>query len=117
MDEVFPTEVSAIGIDNPQLVTVQLESGNYLRFQVDTGAQCSVVPVALYKKAAMDNRLANILVMESNIIAYGGTSLPVVGTVALLVARGGKRYKLHCKLVNCKNIHPLLRRKKMNIIL
>jgi len=119
LDEVFPTEVSAVGIDDSQLVTVQLESGNYLRFQVDTGAQCNVVPMALYKKATMDTRLENISAMESNITAYGGTTLPVVGTVTLLVTRGSKRYKLHCKLVNCKNIRPLLGRKaclKMDII-
>ena len=69
LDEVFPTEVSATGIDDSQLVTVQLELGNYLcsKWTLD------VVPVALYKKATMDNRLANILVRESNITAYGGT--------------------------------------------
>ena len=30
LDEVFPTEISAVGVDDSQLVTVQLESGNYL---------------------------------------------------------------------------------------
>ena len=50
-DEVFPMDVSAVQLDDSQLVTLKLESGNYLRFQVDTGAQCNVVPVSLYKKA------------------------------------------------------------------
>ena len=51
MDEVFPTQVSVLQVDDSQLVTVQLQSGNYIRFQLDTGAQCNVIPVNLYKKA------------------------------------------------------------------
>jgi len=119
LDEVFPTEVSAVGVDDSQLVTVQLESGNFLRFQVDTGAQCNVIPVTLYKKAAMDNQLTNIVVTNTHITAYGGTTLPVVGTVALAVTRAGIKYKLQCKLVDGRNMRPLLGRKaclKMNII-
>ncbi len=38
-------------MDDSQCVTLQLDSGNYLRFQVDTGVQCNVVPIDLYKKA------------------------------------------------------------------
>ena len=40
MEEVFPIEVVKVGLDDSQLVTVQLKSGCYVRFQVDTGAQC-----------------------------------------------------------------------------
>ena len=38
-EEVF----LAGGIDDSQCVTLQLDSGNYLQFQVDTGEQCNVV--------------------------------------------------------------------------
>ena len=39
-DEVFGVEeISAVTFDDSQLVTLKLESGNYLRFQPDTGAQ------------------------------------------------------------------------------
>ena len=45
-DEVFGVEeISAVTLDDSQLVTLKLEFGNYLRFQPDTGAQCNVVPV------------------------------------------------------------------------
>ena len=60
MDEVFPTQVSAVDMDDSQFVTLKLESGNYLRFQVDTGAQCNVLPLPLYKKATKDIKLANV---------------------------------------------------------
>ena len=43
-EEVFQTAVSAVGVDDSQFVTLKLESDNYLRFQVDTGAQCNSTP-------------------------------------------------------------------------
>ena len=33
-----------LALDDSQLVTLKLESGYYLWFQPDTGAQCNVVP-------------------------------------------------------------------------
>ena len=54
-DEVFGVEeISAVTLDDSQLVTLKLESGNYLPFQPNTGAQCNVVPLHLYKKATRD---------------------------------------------------------------
>ena len=44
-EEIYQTQISEISIDDSQLVTLKLESGNYLRFQVDTGAQCNIVPL------------------------------------------------------------------------
>ena len=38
-------------MDDSQFVMLKLSNGNYLRFQVDTGAQCNVVPLDLYKKS------------------------------------------------------------------
>ena len=49
-EEVFSTQISAINLDDSQLVTLKLETGNFLCFQVDTGAQCNVIPLPLYKK-------------------------------------------------------------------
>ena len=52
LDKVFGVqEISAVTLDDSQLVTLNLESGNYFRFQPNTGAQCNVVPLHLYKKA------------------------------------------------------------------
>ena len=42
-DEVFPAEVAAIRIDDSHFITLKLKSGNFLCFQVDTGAQCNVI--------------------------------------------------------------------------
>ena len=80
--------MAAVSLDDSQLVTLKLESGNYLRFQVDTGAQCNVIPLELYKKATKDTKLAHVTPLRSQITAYGGTTLPVVGRVILWVWRG-----------------------------
>lgn len=42
--------ISGTDVSDSQFVTLKLEIGNFLRFQVDAGAQCNVVPMDLYKK-------------------------------------------------------------------
>ena len=118
-DEVFPMEVAAIQLDDSQLITLKIESGNYIRFQPDTGAQCNVIPLTIYKKATRDVNLSNVTLAPTCITAYGGHSLQVAGSVRLKVWRGDYHCKLDCKLVDCDNIRPLLGRKAclgMNII-
>ena len=107
----FPTQISAINLDDSQLVTLKLETGNFLRFQVDTGAQCNVIPLPLYKNATNDIKLTKVTSVSTKITAYGGATLPVVGKVIIRVWRGDFRCKLDCKLVDSMNIRPLLGRK------
>ena len=85
-DELFGVEeISAVTLDDSHLVTLKLESGNYLRFQPDTGAQCNVVSLHLYKKATRDFNLLNVTPVSTAIISYGGTSIPILGKVRLRV--------------------------------
>ncbi len=88
-----------INLDDSQLVTLRLESGNCLRFQPDTGAQCNVIPLELYKKATKDTDPKNVSASKRKISAYGGTRIPVLGQVILPVWRDGKKFKLDCKVV------------------
>lgn len=108
-DEVF--QAGSGSLDDTQFVTLKLDSGNYLRFQVDTGAQCNVIPLNLYKKAAKDDHLRYVTPVKQSITAYGGTTIPVYGTTRLRVWRGEYRCKLDCKLVNQNDIRPILGRK------
>ena len=111
-DDVFGVEeISAVSLDDSQLVTLKLESGNFLRFQPDTGAQCNVIPLHLYKKATRDFNLLNVTPVSTAIISYGGTSIPILGGVRLRVWRGDFRCLLYCNLVDSKRIRPILRRK------
>ena len=110
-DEVFQMHTTPTSLDNSQLLTLRLESGNHIRFQVDTGAQSNVVPLDVYKKATKDIRLEQVAPSQTHITAYGGTTLPVVGTVLLRVWRGDFHCRLDWKLVDRLDIRPLLGRK------
>ena len=50
-DEVFPVREVATLLDDSQCVTLKMDSGNYIRFQIDSGAQCNVLPLKLCKRA------------------------------------------------------------------
>ena len=81
-DEVFGVqEISAVTLDDWQLVTLKLDSGNYFRFQPDTGARCNVVPLHLCKKATNDFNLLNVAPVSTAIISYSGRSIPILGRV------------------------------------
>ena len=112
-------EISAVTLDDSQLVTLKLESGNYLRFQSNTGDQCNVVPLHLYKKATKDVDLCNVTPVNMVIILYGGSSIPILGTGHLRVWRRDFRCLLDCNLVDSKKVRPILGRKAclgMNVI-
>ena len=98
-------------IDAAQIVTLQLDSGNYLHFQIDSGAQCNVVPMSLYEKAtgAYERRL--VTPVRTSIVAYGGSKLPVIGEVRIRVSRRDFTCKLDCKLVDSDLIRPILGRR------
>ena len=119
-DEVFGVEeISAVTLDDSQLVTLKLESGNYLRFQPDTRAPCNVVPLHLYKKATKDVDFCNVTPPNTAIISYGGTLIPILGKVPLRVWRGDFKCLFDCNLVDSKKVRPILGRKAclgMNVI-
>ena len=101
-EEVFQTGLDSL--DDSQTVTVKLESGSYLRFQADTGAQCNVIPLTVYKRATKDYHLDNVRPSQQKITAYGGTIIPVCGTTLLRVQRDAQ-------LVDREDIRPILGRK------
>lgn len=98
-EETFPVHIAAVALDDAQLVTLRLESGNYMRFQADT-AQCNVLPVDVYQKATGDYKLTKAMHTDTKITAYRGHTFPVIGSVLLRVWRGSFNCKLDCKLVD-----------------
>ena len=75
-EEVF-TLSGVSNIEATQIVTLRLDSENYLRFQIDSGAQCNVVPMSLYKKATGDYERRLVTPVRTSIVAYGESKLPV----------------------------------------
>jgi len=103
--------VATTTLDDSQLITLKLESGNDLRFQPDTGGQCNVWPLHLYKKASKDHELKQVKITSGAILAYGGSRLSVVGEVKLKMWRDTQHCWLNCKLIDTQEIRPILGRK------
>ena len=110
-EEVFQTSASGTGVDDSQCVTLQLDNGYYMRFQVDTGAQCNVVPLDLYKRATRDYLLSQMKSVSQRITACGGSELRVIGRVVLRVRCEDSKCHLDCSIVDQQGIRPLLGRK------
>ena len=70
------------------LVTLKVLSGNFIRFEIDTGAPCNVLPIHIYKKPTGDCDLKRVTPAKSSIVSYDGGNVPVLGTVKLQVWRG-----------------------------
>ena len=105
VDDESESEVFSVltrELDDSQLVTLKLESGNYLHFQPDTGSQCNVIPVHLYKLVTKDVNLDRVTRKKSHLSAYGGSKLRI------RVWRDDLKCSLDCKIVDSKAVRPLL---------
>ena len=56
-----PQEASSVQPATGRVAMLKLRnSGNYMKFQLDTGAECNVVWLHLYEKATGDVKLSNV---------------------------------------------------------
>ena len=117
--EMYQIEVAAVKLDDSQLVTLKLESGNFIRFQPDTGAQCNVLPLQVYRKASKDEKLEKVNRTQASLVVYGGSKIKVIGCVSIRFWRNEGSCLLDCRLVDSEEIRPILGIKSclaMNII-
>ena len=82
-----------------------------MRFQIDSGAQCNVVPLSMYTKATKGNNLNNISRVKSTLFAFGGSKLQYIGEARIRVVRGNDSCILLWKIVDSEKIRPILGRK------
>ncbi|KAK2570249.1 hypothetical protein P5673_005029 [Acropora cervicornis] len=101
-------KVSANQSSYSSLVTLKVPSGNFIRFEIDTGARCNVLPVHIYKKATSDCDLKRVTPAKSSIISYDGGNIPVLETVKIQVWRGSFTCLLLCRLVESRRCRPIL---------
>ena len=100
--------MSANQSSDSSLVTLKVPSGNFIRFEIDTGARCNVLPVRIYKKATDDCDLKRVTPAKSSIISYDGGNIPVLRTVKIQVWRGSFTCLLLCRLVESRRCRPIL---------
>ena len=105
-------EVSTVRkLDDDEQVTLRARSGKYIRFQIDTGAQCNVISAQTYKSLTGDYKLAEVNKCDSAIVNYDGTHMAVIGTVCLPLSRRDKQYRVHCRVINGKRFRSILGRR------
>lgn len=115
-EDAYQTEeVLAVRLDNSQLVTLQLESVNFIRFQLDTGAQCNVLPLLVYMRASNDHNLEKVISVHIALMLYGESKIKVMGYVTIRVWRNGVTCLLDCCLVESREIRPILGRKASSV--
>ena len=90
-------KVSANQSPDSSLVTLKVLSGNFIRFEIDTGA---CFANTYYKKATGDFDLMHVAPAKSSIVSYDGGNIPVLGTVKLQVWRGS--FTCCCCVVSSK---------------
>ena len=67
-----------------QFMTLKLQkSGNFMKFQLDTGAECNVVPLEMYKEVTGDVLLSKVVPSMDAIVAFGGSKMLLAGCVLL----------------------------------
>jgi hypothetical protein len=66
------------------------ESENIVKIQIDTGAQCNILPVATYIKVAGDTQLQSIKPCKKEIVSYTGERWNITGKVTLPVCHSAQ---------------------------
>jgi len=93
---MYHTDIATVKLDDSQLITLKLESGNFVCFHPDTEAQCNVMPLHIYTKASKDETLEKVTHTEASLVAYGGSKVKVVGCVSIRVWRNERSFLLDC---------------------
>ena len=100
--------VSSIKLQDEQTVTLKIRSKSYIRFQIDCGADCNVLPVHIYKAATGDHDLKEVSPSDTILYVYGQTGTHSTGRVKFQVWRGMKTCLLECELIEGKQYHSIL---------
>ena len=86
---VFPFfKVATSQSSDSNLVTLKVPGGNFILFEIDTGARCNVLPAHIYKKATGDFYLKQVNPARSSFVSYDGGNIAVLGTVKIQGWRG-----------------------------
>ena len=86
--------------DGKALITLQFQNGEEQQFQIDTGADRSMLPIQIYKRVTGDHTLQNVTRGNSYVRNYGNEKLPILGTSIIRVwKRDGHSVRLECHII------------------
>lgn len=87
--------VNSVGIRRRAMITLGLgDDGVPVPFQIDSGADCCVLPRDEYVRATGDRSLANLRPIKLVIVTYTGARETALGQCKLLVTRRGVKHRI-----------------------
>ena len=100
-------EISTVGEQpsraNKALVNLYVnrrQPENEIRFQVDTGSECDLLPLKMYKSITGDNTVERLEKCNKSIVSYTGERKQIAGKISLPVWHKDRRKTLTFNVVN-----------------
>ena len=105
-NELFIGELMKTTTTGNVLVTNLKVNNKSVKFKIDTGAQCNVLPEEIFDKIKKKPKL---VATRTKLTAYGGTPVPVIGKCSLEIEQTANR-KLDAEffVVKAPNAKPLI---------
>lgn len=91
-------------------------TGHEVAFLMDTGAECNLLPLDVYKGVTGDldlNSLHSLHSSEVGLILANGYEQPIEGKATLYATRNGHTHKIQVSVVNSCGYEPVLSKKSM----
>lgn len=100
--------VSSVRLKAEQTVTLKTGPKCYIKFQIDSGADCNVLPAHIYKAALKDFQMNNVRHSSMILYGYGQKGTRSMGRVKIHVERDDRSCDLICELLEGKQYHSIL---------
>ena len=93
-----------------QVVTLKLSrtANNYIRFQMDSGADCNVIPLHVYQPATGDKALEFLRPTQMRLFVYGQQQIKAIGKVTLELERGERKRHVEFQIIKGQEFHSLI---------
>ena len=74
-------QVAQINLSDEQMITLKVRDHHYIRFQIDSGADCNVLPLHVYKAVTGDEPLNRVEPLRVQLMGFGQRNEKSVGCV------------------------------------
>ena len=120
VQERFYLSAAGVGNRGREMVTLTVSkepkplSGHDVRFLMDTGAECNLLPLDVYKKVTGDLHLNFLNARgKSVLVLASGDEQPIEGKATVYVSRKGNTHKIEVNVVRGHGYEPILSKQTM----
>jgi len=104
-DELFLGEIDSSQNDKNELFTNLNVNDEDIRFKIDTGAQCNVIPEHTFETLTRKPKLQTTKI---KLTAYGGIRVPIKGTCTMKIKQDAKTVDAEFFVVAVEKAQPLI---------